>query len=162
MRVSNEGVTFVAGFEGFRTRVYHDAVGVETIGYGETAKPIIERYRAKGITPATAEQLLRDRLNHVYGKAVSDAVTVPLSQRQFDALVSFTYNLGAGALKSSSLLRYLNGGHYAKAANQFLAWNRAGGRVLPGLTRRREAERALFLRGSNRGTRIVAALQKGR
>ncbi len=72
-------------------------------------------------------------------------VTVDLDQDQFDALVSFTFNLGAGNLQSSTLLKLLNQGEYTQAADQFLRWNKAGGRVLPGLTRRREAERALFL-----------------
>lgn len=159
--VSKALVSFVAGMEGFRGGVYRDAVGVETIGYGETARPIIERYRANGIPRGVALDLLRDRLNHVYGAAVLKLVRVPISQLQFDALTSFAYNLGTGALESSTLLRVLNGGHYAKAANEFRKWNKAGGRVLPGLTRRREAERAMFLKGSNRGTRIVAARRGG-
>lgn len=158
VRVSAAGVELVAGFEGFRPRVYRDAVGVETIGYGETARPIIERYRAQGITEPVARQLLKDRLNYVYGKSVRRLVNVPLTQRQFDALVSFTYNLGAGSLATSTLLRELNRKHYAKAANAFLAWDKAGGRRLEGLTRRRRAERALFLKGSQAKTRVRAAL----
>lgn len=158
VRVSADGVELVAGFEGFRPRVYRDAVGVETIGYGETARPIIERYRAQGITEPVARQLLKDRLNYVYGKSVRRLVSVPLSQRQFDALVSFTYNLGAGALSTSTLLGELNHKHYAKAANEFLKWDKAGGRRLEGLTRRRRAERALFLKGSQAKTRVRAAL----
>ena len=73
------------------------------------------------------------------------AVQVPLTQGQYDALVSFAYNLGLAALKSSTLLRLLNARNYAGAAAQFPRWNRAGGKVLPGLTRRREAERVMFL-----------------
>lgn len=157
MRVSKRGVAFVADFEGYRKYVYRDAVGVETIGYGETSRPVIERYRASGLPHDRALALLADRLNYVYGKQVQRLVRVPLSQRQSDALVSFTYNLGVGALAYSTLLRELNAKHYAKAANEFLKWDKAGGRQLPGLTRRRRAERRLFLRGSKPWTRVRAA-----
>ncbi|EDH9820259.1 TPA_asm: lysozyme, partial [Salmonella enterica subsp. enterica serovar Typhimurium] len=80
-----------------------------------------------------------------YENDVSRLVKVKLTQGQFDALVSFAYNLGARTLSSSTLLRKLNSGDYAGAADEFLRWNKAGGKVLNGLTRRREAERALFL-----------------
>ncbi|MEG5623927.1 lysozyme, partial [Enterobacter hormaechei] len=80
-----------------------------------------------------------------YESDVSRLVKVGLTQGQFDALVSFTYNLGARSLSTSTLLRKLNAGDYAGAADEFLRWNKAGGKVLNGLTRRREAERALFL-----------------
>ncbi|EAA7932780.1 lysozyme, partial [Salmonella enterica subsp. enterica] len=80
-----------------------------------------------------------------YESDVSRLVKVRLTQGQFDALVSFAYNLGARTLSTSTLLRKLNAGDYAGAADEFLCWNKAGGKVLKGLTRRREAERALFL-----------------
>ncbi|MCY1458796.1 Lysozyme RrrD [compost metagenome] len=76
---------------------------------------------------------------------VERLVQVPLTGNQWDALVSFTYNLGAANLESSTLLRLLNAGDYVGAAGQFPRWNKAGGKVLPGLVRRREAERVLFL-----------------
>ena len=78
-------------------------------------------------------------------KAVSEYTDVDLSQNEFDALVSFTFNLGGGAFRRSTLLRKLNEGDRAEAADQLLRWNRAGGKVLRGLTRRREAERTMFL-----------------
>jgi GH24 family phage-related lysozyme (muramidase) len=95
------------------------------------------------IKQETAERLLKTGLVS-YESDVSRLVKVGLTQGQFDALVSFTYNLGARSL-STSTLRKLNAGDYAGAADEFLRWNKAGGKVLNGLTRRREAERALFL-----------------
>ncbi|MNQ87056.1 Lysozyme RrrD [compost metagenome] len=80
-----------------------------------------------------------------YEKGVEQSVVVLFTQEQFDALVSFTYNLGINALKGSTLLRKLNSGDYEGAADEFLKWNKAGGKILSGLTRRREAERMLFL-----------------
>ncbi|EBG9759466.1 lysozyme, partial [Salmonella enterica] len=96
------------------------------------------------IDEATAERLLKTGLVG-YENDVSRLVKVKLTQGQFDALVSFAYNLGARTLSTSTLLRKLNAGDYAGAADEFLRWNKAGGKVLNGLTRRREAERALFL-----------------
>lgn len=96
------------------------------------------------IKQETAERLLKTGLVS-YESDVSRTVKVGLTQGQFDATVSFTYNLGAGSLSTSTLLRKLNAGDYAGAADEFLRWNKAGGKVLNGLTRRREAERALFL-----------------
>ena len=83
-----------------------------------------------------------------YESDVSNLVKVKLTQGQFDALVSFAYNLGARALSTSTLLQKLNAGDYTGAADEFPRWNKAGGKVLPGLTWRREAERALFLSDS--------------
>ena len=81
-----------------------------------------------------------------FEKTVNDSVKVPLSQNQFDALVSLTYNIGSTAFKNSTLLKKLNAKDFTGAADQFLRWNKGGGKVLKGLVRRREAERALFLK----------------
>jgi lysozyme len=145
----------VARFEGFVGHVYRDAVGVETIGYGETNRQIIEHYRHTGISKKAARHLLRKRLL-VFIAQTRGLINVPVSEHQLAALTSFAYNLGSGALGSSTLLRELNQRHYARAANEFLKWDRAGGRVLAGLTRRRRAERRMFLRGSNLRTRLRA------
>lgn len=143
-RVSPEGVALLHHFEGFRADAYQDSVGIWTIGYGNTryedGTPVRKGDR---VTRERGAELFRNILKG-FEQAVLDAVTVPLTQGQFDALVSFAYNVGTGALRSSTLLRVLNAGDYDAAADQFLRWNRAGGRVLPGLTRRREAERKLF------------------
>lgn len=95
------------------------------------------------ITQQQADDYLRRDVRQ-FERAVARQVRVPLTQGQFDALVSFAFNLGEGALAQSTLLRLLNAGDYAGAAAQFDRWNKAGGRVLPGLVRRRAAERALF------------------
>lgn len=148
MRISEKGITLIKEFEGCSLTAYPDpgtGGAPWTIGYGWT-RPIDGKPVRRGMTidQATAERLLRTGLVS-YENDVSRLVKVELSQGQFDALVSFTYNLGARALSASTLLRKLNGGDYAGAANEFLRWNTAGGRVFNGLTRRREAERALFL-----------------
>ena len=134
------GVHLIKSFEGLRLKAYQDAVGVWTIGYGTTrgVKP------GQEISEAQAEALLKADLNR-FEQAVNQAVRVSINDNQFAAIVSFTYNVGAGAMRSSTLLRKLNRRDTYGAANEFPRWNRAGGRVLAGLTRRRNAERALFL-----------------
>ncbi|MGF6438986.1 lysozyme [Kosakonia sp. 1610] len=121
-----------------------------TIGYGWT-QPVDGKPIRAGMTikEETAEPLLRTGLVG-YESDVSKLVKVKLTQGQFDALVSFAYNLGARALSTSTLLQKLNSGDYAGAADEYTRWNKAGGKVLPGLTRRHEAERALFLSDSKK------------
>jgi lysozyme len=137
---------FVARFEGFRSRVYRDSANVETIGYGETRRDVIERHRQRGITERQARDLLGRRLAE-FGRGALAAVRVPTTAEQRIALTSLAYNIGLGAFRSSTLLRELNAGRTRSAADHFRDWVRAGGRVLLGLQRRREAERALFLSG---------------
>ena len=96
-------------------------------------------------TPEQAKSYFKHDLAK-FEKTVNESVTVPLTQNQFDALVSLTYNIGSGAFNNSTLLKKLNKGDYQGAADQFLVWNKAGGKVMKGLVRRREAERALFLK----------------
>lgn len=148
MRISEKGVALIKQFEGCRLTAYPDpgtGGAPWTIGYGWThpvdGKPV---KRGMTIDQATAERLLKTGLVS-YENDVSKLVKVNLTQGQFDALVSFTYNLGARSLSTSTLLRKLNAGDIKGAADEFLRWNKAGGKVLNGLTRRREAERALFL-----------------
>ncbi|HBE6752504.1 TPA: lysozyme [Escherichia coli] len=145
MQTSEKGIALIKQFEGCKLTAYQDSVGVWTIGYGWT-QPVDGKPIRAGMTikQETAERLLKTGLVS-YESDVSRLVKVGLTQGQFDALVSFTYNLGARSLSSSTLLRKLNAGDYAGAADEFLRWNKAGGKVLNGLTRRREAERALFL-----------------
>jgi lysozyme len=152
-RVSSAGLALVASFEGLRLAPYQDVAGVWTIGYGHTLNVVPKTHKLA--SAAAAKVLLRTDLT-IYASAVRRLVRAPLTQRQFDALVSLAYNIGVGNFERSTLRKQLNAEHYARAANQFLAWNRAGGKVQPGLVRRRQAERAMFLAGSNRGTRIVA------
>ena len=140
MRTSQKGIDLIKKFEGCRLEAYKCPAGIWTIGYGHTKGVkdgmIISREQAK--------EFLREDLK-VYEKAVESCVKVPLSQNQFDALVSFCYTCVSAALKTSTLLRLLNEGKYSEAGEQFLRWNKAGGKVLVGLTRRREEERELFL-----------------
>lgn len=139
-RINAVGLDLIKDFEGLRLDSYRDAVGVWTIGYGHTrtAGP------GQRITNAEATALLREDVAN-FENAVTRAVRVPITENQFAALVSFAYNVGSGALNSSTLLRRLNAGDTFGAADEFLRWNRAGGSVLAGLTRRRAAERELFL-----------------
>ncbi|WP_044856879.1 lysozyme [Enterobacter ludwigii] len=145
MQTSDKGIALIKQFEGCKLTAYQDSVGVWTIGYGWT-QPVDGKPIRAGMTikQETAERLLKTGMVS-YESDVARLVKVGLTQGQFDALVSFTYNLGARSLSTSTLLRKLNAGDYAGAADEFLRWNKAGGKVLNGLTRRREAERALFL-----------------
>lgn len=138
--INSEGVKLIKSFEGMELEAYQDVVGVWTIGYGhtQTVEP------GMGINEAQAEELLRQDLEE-FEAAVSEAVQVSINPNQFSALVSFAFNLGAGSLFQSTLLKLLNQGDFSGAADQFPRWNKAGHQELPGLTRRRKAERALFL-----------------
>ncbi|UIA94555.1 lysozyme (plasmid) [Erwinia tracheiphila] len=140
MQISDSGIMLIKNFEGLCLTAYQCSAHVWTIGYGHTAgvKP------GDTITEGQAEQFLRDDLDQ-FEAAVYRLVNVTLSQHQFDALVSFTFNLGEGNLKNSTLLKKLNAGDYSGAAEEFPRWNRADGRVVEGLTRRRLAERDMFL-----------------
>lgn len=135
------GLNLVKQFEGLRLEAYRCPADVPTIGYGTTANVKM----GDRITPQKAEEFLKRDLQK-FERAVNSAVKVPVNDNQFSALVCFTYNVGYGALQKSTLLKYLNQGKYQAAAQEFMKWNRGGGRVLPGLTRRRQAEQALFLK----------------
>lgn len=143
MHISNNGLNLIKEFEGCKLTAYKCPAGVWTIGYGHT-KDVKQGMK---ITSKQAEQLLVNDLK-TYESYVSKYVKVKLNQNQFDALVSFTFNCGGGALKSSTLLKKLNKGYYTGAANELLRWNKANGKILAGLTRRRKAEKALFLKES--------------
>lgn len=145
MHTSDKGIALIKEFEGCRLVAYQDSVGVWTIGYGWT-QPVDGNPIRAGMTikQETAERLLKTGLVS-YESDVMKMLKVGVSQCQFDALVSFCYNLGAKSLSSSTLMRKLNTGDVSGAADEFLRWNKAGGKVLAGLTRRREAERSLFL-----------------
>lgn len=130
-------------FEGCKLTAYLCPAGVWTIGWGSTGIGV-----SKGVTWTQSEADERYKKDMaVFKTGVKKLVTVPISNNQLEALTSFAYNLGIGALKGSTLLKYLNAGNYQAAANQFLRWDKAGGKVLSGLTRRRTAERNLFLSG---------------
>jgi len=138
---SPTGRAMIASFEGLRLTAYQDIVGVWTIGYGHTGPDVKP---GLAITRQQADQLLVNDLAR-FERGVNALVTVRLNQNQFDALVSFSYNLGLSSLQSSTLLRLLNAGNFQAAADQFPRWNRAGGKEVAGLTRRRAEERKLFM-----------------
>lgn len=143
MKTSERGREAIAAHEGCVLKAYPDpGTGGEpwTIGVGHTGgvKP------GDCITHEEAMALLAEDLKTAEA-AVNGAVKVPISQGAFDSLVSFTFNVGAGAFKRSTLVRLLNFGDYTGAANEFLRWNRAGGRVMAGLTKRRKEEREMFI-----------------
>lgn len=136
--ISLKGLTLIRQFEGFVPYIYLDSAGKKTIGYGHLVR---DGEDFSYITPEQAEELLRKDVG-IAEKAVKQLVTVPITQGQYDALVSFTFNLGYGRLKSSTLLRKLNAGEGASA--EFDRWVYAGGEKLVGLILRRKAEQLLF------------------
>ena len=137
--ISDKGIYAIKKFEGCELIAYQDAVGVWTIGYGHT-KGVSE---GDIISSAQAEALLLKELKE-YENYVHELVEVPLHQYQLDALVSWTYNLGPTNLKSSTMLKVLNEGKYNEVPDQMRRWNRAGGKVLEGLVKRRDYEARLF------------------
>lgn len=139
MQVSQKGLALIRQFEGLRLAAYKCSAGVPTIGYGTTKGVKMGMV----IDKEEAERLMAEDVAWFAGH-VSGLVKVKLTQPQFDALVSFCYNVGPTAFGNSTLLRYLNQGLYTDAAGQFLRWNKAANNVIAGLTRRRAAERAMF------------------
>lgn len=148
MQVSDAGIELIKSFEGFRANAYPDPKSGGdpwTVGYGSTKFPS-GRPVKKGdyVTPAQAEMYLREDVKK-FANSVDALVTVPLKQCQYDALVSFVYNLGATNFRNSTLLKKLNAKDYKGAADEFLRWVSPGSSVEAGLRRRRTAERNLFL-----------------
>ena len=139
MNIGQRGIEIIKHFEGCELEAYKCPAGVWTIGYGHI-KGVSE---GMSITQEQAEQMLLDELKE-YENYINELVVVDLSQNQFDALVSWVYNLGPANLKSSTLLKVLNSGDYAGVPEQIERWNKAGGKVLEGLIRRRLAESSLF------------------
>ncbi|WP_049810480.1 lysozyme [Variovorax paradoxus] len=127
-----------------------------TIGWGDTGPDVVEGLT---ITREEADRRFARRMALEFEPAVRMAVSVPLNQRQFDAMVSIFYNAGVGALSASTLVRVLNLGDFAGAAAQFPRWNKSGGEVMKGLQRRREAERLVFL-GMGARAAIISAEAK--
>ena len=141
MNISEEGLCLIKKFEGCEMRAYLDAVNVPTIAYGRTKNVKL----GDTCTQKQAEDWLTEEIKE-YQDYIKDLVKVPLDQSQFDALCSWVYNLGPSNLKSSTLLKKLNAGEYKDVPEQIKRWNKAGGKVLEGLVRRRNAEALLFER----------------
>lgn len=144
MKTSEAGLALIRKFEGFRAEAYLDPVGVPTIGYGSTAGVKL----GQTVTMAEANNLLRDDVA-VAEDGINRLISVPLEQNQFDALVSWAFNVGVGAVERSTLRRRLNAGDYAAVPSELMRWTKAGGADLPGLVRRRREECALW-RGIDR------------
>ncbi len=141
MQLSAAGLELIKRSEGFRSQVYTDVAGLPTIGYGH--RVTAPESFLGGIDEAQAAAMLTEDALEAE-REVARLVRVALTQGQFDALVDFCFNLGAGRLAGSSLLRELNAGQYAAAAEQLLGWDHAGGAVNAGLRARREAEFQLW------------------
>jgi len=139
MRTSDEGVALIQHFEGCRLEAYLCPASVWTIGYGHTFRV----REGDVIDQEAAEALLIEDLEEFEGH-VSRLVEIPLTQHQFDALVSWTFNLGPGNLEESTLLNRINFGPLSDVPFQIQRWTRAGGKVLEGLVKRRAAEAALW------------------
>ena len=150
MQINQAGLKLLKSFEGWRGRAYKDVTGVWTIGYGHTSRagpPAV----VPGLTLSREEGeaiLLRDL--RMFADAIRPHIKVPLNDNQFSALLSFAYNVGPTNFKRSSVLRYVNQKRFAEVPGRLALWTKAGGTVLRGLSRRRAAEGALFLRPPNR------------
>ena len=144
--MKTKNIDTIFRFEGFESQPYLCPAGIPTIGYGSTryADGTKVTLNDEPITHDDAIELLYATITP-FEDAIHKNVTAPINQNQFDALVSFVYNVGAGNFAKSTLLKKLNKADYQGAGDEFLRWNKAGGKVLNGLTRRRDAERALFL-----------------
>lgn len=143
MRVSEDGLALLRRFEGLRLKAYQDQGGVWTVGYGATGPGI---QQGTEWSEAQAEEQLQHRCEAI-SSILSGCVKPMLAQHQFDALVSFCYNVGQGAFRGSTLLRKLNQRDFPGAADEFLRWDKVHGVPTPGLAKRRAAERDLFLGG---------------
>lgn len=144
MKTSPKGIALIKEFEGLELEAYPDpATGADpiTIGYGHTGPEV---HLGMTITEAQAEAYLVADLEK-FERAVEQAVTVPMTQEQFDACVSLCYNIGPWNFKTSSVVKLLNAGDAQGAADIFPKWNKANKKVMAGLIRRRNAERELFL-----------------
>ncbi len=163
-RTSEEGLKMLANFEGTVLQIYHDVAGVPTIGTGHAltrAEKAMGAY-AKGITRQEAATLLRADVAHAE-EGVRTYITVALEQHQFDALVSFTFNLGVGALAGSTLRVRLNAGDYASVPHELVRWDKRydvqSGHLIedPGLLKRRQAEAAVWTNGYGHPESVAAA-----
>ena len=143
-QMSNKGREHLKHFEGLHLVAYLDAAGIPTIGWGHT-KGVKAGDR---ITREKAEKLLDDDINdhaRCVARLLDKAIFAGLKQGQYDALVSFVFNVGCGAFERSTMRKMLNSGEHERAASEFPRWNKGGGKVLAGLTRRRAAEKRMYM-----------------
>lgn len=148
MIVSKNGLDLIKGFEGLSLKPYLCPAGIPTIGYGSTYYPDGKKVTMQDelITEQRACEMLEFIANKDFGSNINKVVKVPLTQNQFDALVSFSYNLGNKNFNWSTLLKKINLSDFESASLEFGRWNQAGGKILSGLVLRRQKERELFLK----------------
>lgn len=152
MKLSDEGYEFIKEHEGVVKKIYQDPVGLLTGGIGHLIKPLevgpqgYEWKEGDKVSDCQVKEWFQEDVTEAE-EAVSNLVVTQLSQKGFDALVSFVYNVGVNAFRNSTLLRKLNLGNVEEAAEEFPRWNKARGKVLPGLVKRRAQEREMFLQG---------------
>ncbi len=146
MQLSTNGFNLLAELEGVVLRPYKDSVGIPTIGIGSTYYEDGTKVtmKDKAITKERAIQLAKNVVKSFEAR-VNKSIIVPMIQNQFDAMVLLCYNIGESSFAKSSVVRNFNAGNLQKAADSFLLWNKAGGKVSKGLTNRRQKERNLFL-----------------
>lgn len=144
--LSDNGMKLLEQFEGLRLEAYLDSAGIATIGWGSIKYPNGNKVKlGDKITKAQAKEYKLHDLKE-FESTVNTSVKVPLTQNQYDALVSLSYNIGSGAFKNSTLLKKLNSSDYKGAAEQFLVWNKVNSKKVQGLVNRREAEQKLFIK----------------
>ena len=148
MKISNNGLDLIKQFEGLSLKPYLDAVNIPTIGFGSTYYEDGTKVtlKDKPITEEIAIELLEFIANKTFSENINKVVKVPLNQNQFDALVSFAYNIGNKNFNWSTLLKKLNQSDYEGASLEFGRWNQANGKILNGLVLRRQKEKELFLK----------------
>lgn len=147
MKVNQAGLDLIKRYEGWRANAYRDAVGIWTIGYGHTSMAGHPKVTAGlKITQAEGDAILARDVEK-FATGVARLIKVPLKDNQFSALVSFAFNVGLGAFEGSSVLKYVNHSNFAGVPGRLKLWNKAGGKTLPGLVKRRAAEGKMFADG---------------
>jgi lysozyme len=154
LQTSPRALRFIKDHEGYREVAYQCASGVWTIGYGHTSDARYPVKRGMKITRSTAEAMFKHDVAEAEAM-IDSVVKVPLNGNQYGALVSLIFNIGNGAFKRSSLLRWLNKGDFNRASREFSKWNKSRGKELPGLIRRRAEEKALFMTPAELGDKVV-------
>ncbi len=145
MKISPRGLELIKDFEGFSSTSYLDVVNIPTIGWGNTFYENGTKVKlGDQISKTDALKLLEVVANRDFADKIFPSIKVKVSQSQFDAMVSLAYNIGTGAFLKSTLLKKVNAGDFTGAGEEFLRWNKAGGKEVLGLTRRREREKQLF------------------
>ena len=146
MKISPRGLELIKDFEGFSSTAYLDVVNIPTIGWGNTYYEDGTKVKmGDQISKTDALKLLEVTANRDFADKIFPSIKVKVSQSQFDAMCSLAYNIGVGAFLKSTLLKKVNAGDFAGAGEEFLRWNKANGKEVLGLTKRREREKQLFL-----------------